>query len=394
VAKPTPKPKAPAGPIKIGYLAPLSGVYAGPGADLRDGFLLYLSEKGGKFAGREVKVIVEDTEVKPDVGLTKAKKLIERDKVHMLVGIISSGVALGVAPYVISQKKVLLIDNAGADALTQYKHSPYIFRNSFANSTGGMVAGEWGYKVKGWRTAVILGADYAAGWEWTGGFARAFTDLGGKIIQELYPPLGNPDPAPFVTQIKKADVTYVFQAGGDAIRFVPAYAQYGVKARQPLIGNFGVTDASILPKQGEAAVGVLMGGPFIEGLDNPANKALAKNFKEKYGRPYTIFSEASYDAARIVEAALEAVNGNIEDTDAFIKAMEQVQVDTPRGPFKFDKYHNYLGNFYVSEVKKVGGKLVNVPIYTRPNTSQFFKWTPEEWLKMPPLSSMKGKWAK
>ncbi|MDP2935937.1 MAG: ABC transporter substrate-binding protein [Dehalococcoidia bacterium] len=395
-SQPTPAAKAPTTPIKIGILTTLTGVFAAPGADLRDGFLLYLAEKGNKLAGREVQVIVEDDEVKPDVGLTKAKKLVERDGVNLVLGVISSGVALSAGPYLAQNKKVFLITNAGADDLTQKAANPYIFRNSFANSTGGMVAADWGYKQKGWRTAVILGSDYAAGWEWTGGFARVFTDLGGKIIQELYPPLGNPDPAPFVSQLQKADVTYVFQAGADALSFVPAYAQYGVKARpQPLIGNYGITDLSILPKQGEAALGVLQGGPFAEGLDTPANKALTKAFKDKYNRDATIFTEPAYTAGRMIEKALEAVKGNIEDTDAFVKALETVEIpDAPRGAVKFDKLHNIVSPFYVSEVQRVGGQVNNMAIATYPNTTQFFKWTPEEWLKMTPLSEMKGKWVK
>lgn len=396
-AQPTPAAKVPTTPIKLGILATFTGVFAAQGTDLRDGFLLYLSEKGNKLAGREVQVIVEDDEAKPDVGLTKAKKLVERDGVNLVLGVISSGVALSAGPYLAENKKVFFITNAGADELTQQRANPYLFRNSFSNSTGGMVAADWGYKQKGWRTAVILGSDFAAGWEWTGGFARVFTDLGGKIVQELYPPLGNPDPAPFVTQIQKADVTYVFQAGSDALSFVPAYAQYGVKARpQPLIGNFGITDLSILPKQGDAALGVLQGGPFAEGLDTPANKALIKAFKDKYGRDPTIFVEPAYTAGRQIEKALEAIQGNIENTDAFVKALEAVEIpDAPRGPVKFDKYHNVVSNFYISEVQRVGGQLNNYPIappYT--NMTQFFKWTGDEWLKMTPLSGMKGKWVK
>ena len=394
-AKPTEPAKAAAGPIKIGFLTPLVGVFAALGADLRDGFLLYLDEKGNTLAGRKVEVIVEDDEQKPDVGLTKAKKLVERDGVHMLGGIISSGVALSVGPYATAQKKVLLLMNAGADELTQQRADPFIFRNSFANSMNGMPAGDWAYKQKGWRTAVILGSDYAAGWETVGGFARTFTDLGGRIVQEIYPPLGNPDPAPFVTQIKQADVTFVFQAGADTARFVPAYTEYGVKARQPLAGGFGLADITMLPSMGDAAVGIFQSGPYFEDLDTEANRAFRKKFQDKFGRVATLNSEASYTAARMVARALETINGNIENTDAFIEAMRKVEVpDAPRGPVKFDKYQNVVGPFRVSEVQKKDGKLVHVAVAEYPNMSQFYKWSPEEWLKMPPLSEMKGKWVK
>ncbi|HLB11939.1 MAG TPA: ABC transporter substrate-binding protein, partial [Dehalococcoidia bacterium] len=148
-------------------------------------------------------------------------------------------------------------------------------------------------------------------------------------------------------------------------------------------------------KQGDTALGAFMGGPFAEGLDTPPNKALIKAFKDKYGRDATIFTEPNYTAGRQLEKALEAINGNIEDTDAFIKALEAVEIlDAPRGPVKFDKYHNVVSNFYISEVQRVGGQLNNFAIATYPNTNQFFKWTADEWLKMTPLSDMKGKWVK
>src|SRR3990170_1351572 len=174
-----PPPASPTTPIKIGYLTPLVGVFAGLGADLRDGFLLYFEEKGNTVSGRKVEIITEDTEGKPDVGLTKAKKLVERDGVKLLAGIISSGVAPPVAAYATEQKVPLIITNAGADALTKQATTPYVFRSSFSNSQNTHVVGEWAYK-KGYRRAVIMGADYGAGWDHAGGFAHTFTQAGGR----------------------------------------------------------------------------------------------------------------------------------------------------------------------------------------------------------------------
>lgn len=395
-AKPTEAPAAKPAvttPIKIGFLTPLVGVYASLGADMRDGFLLYLDQKGNTLAGRKVEVIVEDTEVKPDVGLTKAKKLIERDKVNMLAGVISSGVAAGIADYVTSQKTPLMLTNAGDDPLTQQKASPYIFRISFANSQNSMPLGEFAYK-KGYRTAVLVASDYPAGWHHTGGFARTFTEAGGKIIQEIYYPLGSPDLAPFITTIKQdANVVHTFSAGADGLKFVTQYAEYGLKGKIPLLCNWCTTE-DMLDKEGDAAVGVVNGYPFAPSLDRAQTKAFVEAFTKKYNRPVPPQAEFGYTGAMAIDAALQATKGNIEDVDAFIKALEGVQIEAPRGPIKFDKYHNVVQNIYITEVKKVDGKLVNAVVETAQNASQFWKWSPEDYLKMTQYADLKGKWVK
>lgn len=391
---PTPASKpAASGPIRIGFITPLVGVYAALGADMRDGFLLYLDQKSNTFAGRKVEVTVEDDEVKPDVGLAKAKKLVEKDQVHLLAGVVSSGVAAGLGDYVTAQKKPLILTNAGDDPLTQQKASPYIFRASFANSQTSMPLGEWAYK-KGYRKAVIIASDYPAGWHHTGGFARTFTQAGGQIIQEIYYPLGSADLAPFISSIKTdADVVHTFSAGADGLNFVKQYAEYGLKGKIPLVGNWTTTE-DMIEKEGDAALGVVNGYPFVPTLDRAQDKAFVEAFTKKYNRPVPPQAEFGYVGAMVIDAALQATNGNVEDVDAFIKALEKVQVEAPRGPVKFDQYHNVVQNIYITEVKREGGKLVNSVIETVPQVSQFWKWSADEYLKMPTLESMKGKWAK
>ncbi|MDO8692321.1 MAG: ABC transporter substrate-binding protein [Dehalococcoidia bacterium] len=392
-AAPAASKPAASGPIKIGFLTPLVGVYAQLGADMRDGFLLYLDQKGNTLAGRKVEVTVEDDEVKPDVGLTKAKKLIEKDQVNILAGVVSSGVAAGIADYVVSQKVPLMLTNAGDDPLTQQKASPYIFRISFANSQTSMPLGEWAYK-KGYRKAVLVASDYPAGWHHTGGFARTFTQAGGQIIQEVYYPLGTADMAPFTTSIKKdADVVHTFSAGADGLNFVKSYSEYGLKGKIPLIGNWTTTE-DMIEKEGDAALGVVNGYPYVPTLDRPQNKAFVDAYTKKYNKPVPPQAEFGYAGAMAIDAALQAVNGNVEDVDGFIKALEKVQIEAPRGPVKFDKYHNVVQNIYITEVKRVDGKLVNSVVETAPNVSQFWTWSPEEYLKLTQYAELKGKWVK
>ena len=174
-------------PIKIGYLAPYVGVFAKFGSDLRDGFKLHLDEVGYKVAGRQIVFIDEDDEGKPEVGLVKAKKLVEKDKVHILAGIISSAVAYAVRDYVISSKVPLIICCAGATKLTQEQRSPFIFRASFANCQQDLAGGWYAFAKMGVRKVIMMGSDYAAGHEKAAGFMKTFKFMGGEVVEGIYP---------------------------------------------------------------------------------------------------------------------------------------------------------------------------------------------------------------
>ena len=393
-AAPT-KPPAAKPPIKIGYITSLTGPFAANGTDMKDGFALYLSEKGNVLAGRNVELIVEDDETNPAVGLTKAKKLVERDGVQMVAGIISSAIAYAVYDYTKAQKIPLFIHNAGADDLTKARFGPYIFRNSFANSQVSYPAGEWAYS-KGYRKAAILASDMAAGLEASGGFARAFTEAGGKIVNEQYPPLGTPDPAPFVVGVPKdIDLLYVWQMGSDAPRFFKTWDEYGFKGKIPTLGSTGQTSEEYFQASGDSIVGAMNFALWSTELNTPANQAFMASWAKKYNRPVTYSPVLSYEGAMFLDKALQAVNGNIEDMDAFIKALEKAEItDGPRGPVKFDEYHNGTPNYYLVEVKKVGGKTVNSIMETVKPVSQFWKMNPKAYMEMPPYTELKGKWVK
>ncbi len=186
------------GPIKIGFISSITGVFAEDGIELRNGFQLYLEENGYKVGDRKIEVIVEDDGGNPSVGLTKARKLVEKDKVHFLAGVFSSGIAYALRDYVHEAKIPLLICNAGADGLTKQKASPYIFRLSFSNSQQNKVFADYAYNKLGYRKAILVAQDYPAAWEWDGGFAYNFTKNGGEIVQEFYPKLGTTDYAPYI----------------------------------------------------------------------------------------------------------------------------------------------------------------------------------------------------
>jgi len=382
------------GPIKIGFIYPDKGPLAQLGIDLRDGFLLYWGEVGNKAGGRPVELILETkASSKPDEGLTKARKLVEHDKVHLLGGVIASPVAYALRPYVIAQKTPLVVMNAGADGLTQRQRSPYIFRTSFSNSDSSHPLGEWAYK-QGYRKMVLVGADFVAAYEHMGGIARTFTEAGGQVIQEIYPPFGNADFAPFLSQIRRdADVVATFFAGVDAIRFVKQYEEYGLKGKIPLIGK-GLTQGDVLSKIGEPAVGIVSAIHWVPAVDTPENKRFMEAYAAKYKRPAVDMAEQGYVGAQAIARALEAVKGNVEDQAAFLAALKAVEFNGPRGRVRFVAFQYVVHAVHILRVEQRGGAVENLPIASFPNTTQFWKWSPEAFMALTPYAELRGKWAK
>lgn len=382
------------GPIKIGFIYPDSGPMAQLGLDLRDGFLLYWSEVGGKAGGRPVEVLVETkASCKADEGLTKARKLIERDGVKILGGIICTPVAYALRPYVIEKKMPFIVMNAGANELTMKLRSPYIFRSSFSNSDGSHALGEWLAK-QGYKKIVLVASDFGGSIEHIGGVARTFVEAGGQVIQEIYPPLGAPDFGAYLTQIRpdaNAVVTAVF--GIDALRFVKQYAEFGLKEKIPLIGK-AITTEDMLPAMGDAALGILSVFHYSAALDTPENKRFVEAYRVKFKRTPTGLSDQGYVGAQMIAKALDAVKGNLENQETFLAALRNVEVDAPRGKVKLDAFQNPIHTIYVFRVEKRGGVLQNIPIASFPNTHQFWKWTPEQFMAMPSYLDMKNKWAR
>jgi len=382
-------------PVRIGIIYTNTGPLAQLGIDMRDGVLLYWSQVGNKVAGRRVEILAEATgSNKPDEGLTKAKKLVERDRAQLLGGIIETPVAYALRPYVNEKKVPLLIMNAGADGLTQKQRSDYIFRSSFSNSQASHPLGDYIYK-QGHRKMVIMASDFAAGHEHIGGVAKTFVAAGGQVIQEIYPALGVSDFAPYLAQIRRdADVVSTAIFGADAARFVAQYAEYGLKGKIPILAKGGLTDEGFLEKLGDAAIGIVVSYHYSSALDTAENRRLAELWEKQYHRPLTPLAAQGYVGSQILARALEAVKGDVENLDAFLAALKKAEIEAPRGKMKLDAFHNPVQTTYMLRTERKGGVLQNVPIATYPNVGQFWTWSPEEFMAMTPYAEMKGKWAR
>jgi branched-chain amino acid transport system substrate-binding protein len=366
-------------PIKIGFMAPYVGTSASFGRDLRDGFKMCLDEYGYKVAGRPIVFIDEESEGKPEVGLVKARKLVEKDQIHILSGVINSAVAYAIKDYVVEKKIPFVISNAGARQLTQEQKSPYVFRASFANGQQDRVGGWYTYAKMGARKVVMIGADYAAGHEKGDGFAKVFKYMGGEVVDEIWPSLGTADFAPYLAKLApyagKVDRVWAFFTSSDGVRFVNQYAEYGLKDKLKLICEEGVVDEGDLPAQGENAVGIESYTNYCFSYDSAENKRFIKAYQKKYNQDPGPASESGYDSAKFIIKALEAVKGKIEDKDAFLKALRGIKFEAPRGPVRFDEGQNVVFSTFIQRVEKMAGKINNYAVYVVPDVGQF--WMPK-----------------
>ena len=376
------------GPIKIGFISPLSGAIAAAGKDMYSGCELYWQETGWQAGGRKLEVTLEDNEGLPATALTKARKLVENDRVHMLAGVILSNVAYALVPYIEAQGIPTIYPINSADDLTQRKRPKWLIRTGFSAGGNMHPFGEYAARTLGYRKIVTIGLDYAFGWETVGGFHKSFEDNGGQVIQKIWVPLNVQDFAPYVSQIRKdADAVFVNGLGRWTLLFAKQWAESGLRGRIPLIANGTYTDEHVLPQLGDESLGVITAHHYSAALETPANQRFRAAYEKAYQRTPGFYGENCYTGARIVGEAIKAIGGRVEDRAAFMAALRGVKItDAPRGPVEMDAYGNPTQNIYVRKVERVGGKLQNTVIHTYPSVSQFWKYNPEEFLKQPVYS--------
>jgi len=372
------------GPIRIGFLAPMTGNWAQLGMDMIEGFKMYLSEINYTVAGRKIELITEDEGANPAAAVTKVRKLIAHDKVHLLAGVFVTSSAYAITPIAIEEKTPLVITIAAADDLTQRKANKYVTRIAWATSSEfGYLCGDYAYRKLGWKKAAVFAFDYAWGYEVGSGFQRTFEDLGGKVTQKIWAPVNTTDFGPYVTSIKR-DVDGVCSVitGGASIRFINSFRVSDHKGG--LIGPGHIVDETFLPALGDAALGINSITCYSAALQTPENA----QFKEKLQK--TLKKEANgtlavnYTAADAIIQAIKSINGDVEDRDKLMDAVRSVQMSKSLlGPVKIDKYGMVVLDMLVRRVEKVNNQYQNTVIDKYVAPTQFWKYDPEKILKEP-----------
>jgi branched-chain amino acid transport system substrate-binding protein len=363
-------PATPGGAVKVGLVIPQAGVYAPLGTDMKNAWDLWLERNQNKLGNYTVTTITADEGEGPQTGVPAVQKLLQNDQVDVLVGIVNSATALGVKDMVAEAKKLLVVANAGAGAITGKDRVPYIWRTSFTNAQVSSAMGK--FLAGSGKKAFAIAPDYAAGAEAISGFTTAFTAGGGTVVGEAKPAFGKTqDYQPFISRIQAsgAQVTFCFFAGAEAVAFVKQYAQFGLSSRIPLYGSGFLTEGGVLTAQADAAVGVQTTLHYSTELENAANQAFRSAYQAKVGKPPTVYAVQTWDAANVLNRALRTATGL--QGDALATALGSVGTidDSPRGPWSFDGQTPKQA-FYLRKVEKRGDVLVNAVVQDLGSSSQ------------------------
>lgn len=379
------------GPIRIGLMAPLTGVVASGGREIAEGFQMYWETVDRRIAGRPVEIIVEDDASNPDTALQKARRLVEQANVHMLFGNLLANTGLAVANYVRGNGTPYFIPVIAADDLTQRARLPNVVRVAgYSASQFSRPLADWAHK-QGWRRIATLSQDYTFGHEQCGGLTQKFTELGGRVTQQLWHPLNTADFSPYLGQLANAGVDAIFamETGADATRLIQQYSAFGLKQRIPLLGAMNACDQSVIRTMGPEAEGIVSSAHFAEGSTNPKTQAFVADYEKRYDKLPSLYGFSHFSGAMWVAEALKRIDAKVEDRELLLKTVRETQLDgSPLGEtVRLDAYGNPVYTAFIRKVERnARGKLWNAPVATYANVDQFWGYDPETYLKQPAYS--------
>src|ERR1039457_6246944 len=339
------------GPIRVGLMAAKTGPLASGGIDMELAITMFLKERDNMIAGRKVELIVADTAGAPATARTKAQELVEKNDVHCIIGPLAAFEALAIADY-LNEKEMPTLGVAAAEDMTQRHPSPWFARLTSTSAQCAYPLADYSAKELKYKKIVTIADDFAYGHEMCDGFQRAFEDNGGKIIQKIFTPLATPDYGSYVAQVNSADAIFLGTAGSNGFRFLRQFIEYGLKDKMAVIGGMTALDESVLRNMGDEALGIVTTSWYSAELDNPLNKAFAAAFRKQFKYDPGYYAGGTYVSGEVLEAALKTIKANAEDKKALMAAIRGGNVDTVRGPIKFDELGNAVGDVYIRKVTR------------------------------------------
>lgn len=351
-------------PIKIGLVLPYSGVYSKFGEGITDGFEYALKLNGGQLGGRPVEIVKADDQLDAKVGGEVTQKLVTKDQVDIVVGPVGSNVAPVIHRICTTHGIPLIIPTAASNDLTRARCHPLVFRISHSNWQSTNPMGAW-MVGRGKKRVITFGMNYAAGKEAIEGFVEGYKAAGGQVVDQKWPGIKELDYQAYFADIaaNRADAVFAWFAGSNAVEFVKQYAQAGLKVNVPLYGVQYLTDSTLLAGQGPAADGVTTIAYWTPSLDNAANRTFVSGFKKATGKEADLNSMHGHDTCVVLASALAATKGDLKDKQRFSRAVQTVEFESPRGPFRFSKARNPIMNFYAVEAR--GGQLKVLEVIKR-----------------------------
>ncbi len=380
-----PTAHAQAGPVRVGFLTIKTGPLASGGIQMEQGLTVFFKERNNMLAGRPVELHTADTGGNPAQARTKTQELVERLRVSVLIGPLAAFEALAIDDYIRSSQTPIL-SVAGAEDMTQRKPNPWFVRPSCTSAQPSHPLGEYAAKDLNFKRVAVLADDFAFGHENVAGFQRVFEDNGGKVVQKLFTPLNAPDYGTYISQLKpNLDAVYTGHAGSNGFKFIKQLREYGNRVQ--ILGGFTPVDEALLQQMGDDALGAITGNWYSAELDFPINRRFVAAVRRDYKVDPGVYAAETYLCGEVLDHALKAIGGKIEDKPVFMKALREANVpDTLRGPVRFDELGNVVGNSYIRKVERKGGKLVNTVVKTYPDVSQFWTYKQDEFLKNPVYS--------
>jgi branched-chain amino acid transport system substrate-binding protein len=359
--------------VKIGFLGTMSGPAGALGQDQYDAFMLGVEHLGGKFGGATVQVVKEDDQLKPDLGVQLAQKLMEKDKVNLITGVTFSNVMMAVHKPITSAGLILVGSNAGPTPITGKGCNPMYFSTSWNNDSLHESMGQYA-QDNGYKKVYLMAPNYQAGKDALSGFKRYYK---GAVVDEVYTQVNQPDYSAEIAQLQaaKPDAIYVFYPGGMGVNFVKQYQQAGLLGKLPMLSSSTV-DGTTLPALKDIALGAITGSPYSPDLDNPQNKKFVQDFQKKYNRLPSLYAAQSYDAAMLINSALVKTGGKTDNTEALRTALKAADFKSVAGPFKFNSNQFPIRNFYrVDVAKDASGQvaLVNKGVALKDHADAYYK---------------------
>jgi branched-chain amino acid transport system substrate-binding protein len=363
-----------------------TGPLASGGIDMERALLMYLNERNNMIAGQKVQLIVADTGGVPANAKSKVQELVELNKVHVLMGPLAAFEALAIDDYIKAQK-IPTLSVAAAEDMTQRKPNPWFVRATSTSAQCAHVMADHCAKTLKFKRMVLIADDIAYGHEMNAGFQRVFEENGGKIVQKMFPPLTAPDYGSFLAQLKtNVDGIFLGFAGSNGFRFLRQFNEYGLSSKMTVVGGMTALDESVLRNMGDEALGIQTVCWYSPELSNPINAKFAPAFRKLYNYDPGFYAAATYVSGAVLEAAVSAVGGKVNNKDAFMAALKKTSVPTARGYVKFDDLGNVVGDVYIRQVARKEGRLVNSVIKTYSNISQYWTYDPKQFLANPVYS--------
>ncbi len=344
--------------LKVGLMSTLSGPGAGLGVDIRDGFSLALKTQGGKLGGLPTELVIADDQANPEIAKQTSDRLIKRDKVDLMTGIVFSNVMLAVGPSVFAAKVPYISANAGPSQYAGEQCNPYFFNVAWQNDNLHEAVGKT-VQDKGFKKVVVLAPNYPAGKDAITGFKRFYK---GAVAEEIYTKLGQLDYSAELAQARaaKPDAMYIFLPGGMGINFIKQFVGAGLSKDITLFGPGFSADEDVIKAVGEPMLGMFNSSHWAHDMDNPANRKFVADFQKEYGRLPSLYASQGYDAALLMDAAVRDVKGRIEDQPALLKAIKAARFASVRGPFKFGHNQYPVQDYYTRViVKDAQGRITN-----------------------------------